>query len=93
MRVVAEAKRELEEPASAKAQMLLQFSNLQILRESSSLLHKTKQGKQQDYPNNGHCLEEPAGEISSDLYRFVQCDIKKCAFDSLTLEQNPQNCD
>ena len=36
MRVVAEAKRELEEPASAKAQMLLQFSNLQILRESSS---------------------------------------------------------
>ena len=33
------------------------------------------------------------GEISSDLYRFVQCDIKKCAFDSLTLEQNPQNCD
>ena len=40
MRVVAEAKRELEEPASAKAQMLLQFSNLQILRESSSLLQK-----------------------------------------------------
>ena len=33
------------------------------------------------------------GEISSDLYRFVQCDIKKCAFDSLKLEQNPQNCD
>ena len=28
------------------------------------------------------------GEISSDLYRFVQCDIKKCAFDSLKLEQN-----
>ena len=35
----------------------------------------------------------PSGEISSDLYRFVQCDIKKCAFDSLKLEQNPQNCD
>ena len=33
------------------------------------------------------------GKISSDLYRFVQCDIKKCAFDSLKLEQNPQNCD
>ena len=33
------------------------------------------------------------GEISSDLYRFVQCDIKKCAVDSLKLEQNPQNCD
>ena len=33
------------------------------------------------------------GEISPDLYRFVQCDIKKCAFDSLKLEQNPQNCD
>ena len=29
------------------------------------------------------------GEISPDLYRFVQCDIKKCAFDSLKLEQNP----
>ena len=35
----------------------------------------------------------PPGEISSDLDRFVQCDIKKCAFDSLKLEQNPQNCD
>ena len=33
------------------------------------------------------------GEISSDLYRFVQCDIKKCAFDSLKLEKNPQNFD
>ena len=33
------------------------------------------------------------GEISSDLYRFVQCDIKKCAFDSLKMKQNPQNCD
>ena len=33
------------------------------------------------------------GEISSDLYRFVQCDIKKCALGSLKLEQNCQNCD
>ena len=33
------------------------------------------------------------GEISSDLYCFVQCDIKKCAFDFLKLEQNPWNCD
>ena len=33
------------------------------------------------------------GEISSDLYRFVQCDIKKCAFVFLKLEQNPWNCD
>ena len=40
-------------------------------------------------PTNSHLV----GEISSDLYRFVQCDIKKCAFDSLKLEQNPQNCD
>ena len=43
-----------------------------------------------------HCLPLclfSKGEISSDLYRFVQCDIKKCAFDSLKLEQNPQNCD
>ena len=28
------------------------------------------------------------GEISSDLYRLLQCDIKKCGFDSLKLEQN-----
>ena len=33
--------------------------------------------------------EIAAGEISPDLYRFVQCDIKKRAFDSLKLEQNP----
>ena len=28
------------------------------------------------------------GEISSDLYRLLQCDIKKCGFDSLEIEQN-----
>ena len=35
------------------------------------------------------CLFRYTGEISSDLYRFVQFDIKKCAFDFLKLEQNP----
>ena len=33
------------------------------------------------------------GEISSDLYRSVQCDIEKCGFDSLKLEQNRWKCD
>ena len=28
------------------------------------------------------------GEISSDRYRLLQCDIKKCGFDSLEMEQN-----
>ena len=43
---------------------------------------------------DGCCpLISSLGEISSDLYRFVQCDINKCAFDSLKMEQNPQNCD
>ena len=32
---------------------------------------------------------DDAGEIFSDLYRSAQCDIKKCDFDSLKLEQNP----
>ena len=76
MRVVAEAKRELEEPASAKAQMLLQFSNLQILRESSSLLQKkTKYGKQQYYPDNGHCLEKPASAKAHLLLQFSNLQI------------------
>ena len=36
-----------------------------------------------------HCLRDPVREIYSDLYRFVQCDIKKCVFDPLKVEQNP----
>ena len=27
------------------------------------------------------------GEISSDLYHLLQCDIEKCGFDSLKVEQ------
>ena len=39
---------------------------------------------------NKYCIR---GEISSDLYRSVQCDIEKCGFDSLKLEQNRWKCD
>ena len=28
------------------------------------------------------------GEISSDRYHLLQCDIKECGFDSLETEQN-----
>ena len=28
------------------------------------------------------------GEISSDLYRLLQCDIEICRFDSLKVKQN-----
>ena len=64
------------------------LNDLSFCTNSDQVIMFAKQGK------NRPCSDEDAtGEISSDLYRFVQCDIKKCAFDSLTLEQNPQNCD
>ena len=52
-------------------------------------------------PTTHHCLvptQPPprwvlSGEISSDLYCLLQCDIEKCGFDSLKVEQNRWNCD
>ena len=67
---------------------LLHAPNFEMYQLFNTELENTKIWKRLWISNTAF-----GGEISSDLYRFVQCDIKKCAFDSLKLEQNPQNCD
>ena len=56
-------------------------------------LHRTSGGEEVSLPIPSCQGEYTTGEISSDLYRSVQCDIKKRDIDSLKLEQNPWNCD